>query len=141
MPDITINPATIRPLRGSTVSMSNAAEAMELGDLVYVSGDGEVGLTDADDSATLTGRLGIAVGVSNHINSGAVAAGERVTVLWLGRVAIPGAELDVTKIYYVSNNPGKISDAPGTITRAVGGPETSEIFSFNPDTTVPNSPE
>lgn len=139
MPNITIDPKTIRPLRGSNVTMSDAGEDMALGDLVYVSGDGVVSLCDASDSATVTGRMGMAIGVSNYLNSGQIALGERLSVLWFGRVAIPGAALDVTKQYFASDDPGKIADAAGSTTRAVGAPESEEIFFFNADTVSPTS--
>lgn len=140
MANVTITPNQIKPLVGSTVEPRTAAVAMTVGDLVYPSGDDNVNLTDADTAATVSGLVGIIVAGGRHEPSGAIIAGERVTVLWFGRVYLgDSANLDRTKAYFVSNTAAKLSDTPGTNPRRVGAPETSRIFFWNPGMAGMNS--
>lgn len=134
MANLTINPKHVRPLVGSTLVPKTAGVAMEVGQLVYFYADDEVRLTDADTAATVTGRVGQIVAGGRHEPTGAIIVGERVTVLEFGRVSYgPDANMDLSKQYFVSNTTGLMNDVPGTVTRRVGAPESSEVFFFNPD--------
>jgi hypothetical protein len=140
MTDVTINPKHVRPLVGSTVVPKTCGVTATVGDIVYFYGDDEVRKTDADTAGTVTGRVGQIVAGGRHEPSGAIAVGERVTVLEFGRVSYgPDANLDLTKQYYVSNTAGKMGDVTGTITRRLGAPESSEVFFFNPDAVAATS--
>jgi len=132
--NVTIDPTHVRPLVGSTVIPKTAGEASDVGTTVYFSDDDTVLETDANDAATVTGRVGMIVAGGRHEPSGAIAEGERVTVLEFGRVSLgPDADLDITKQYFASDTKGLIGDVAGTVTRRLGAPESSEVFFFNPD--------
>jgi hypothetical protein len=142
MANLTITPKYVRPLAGAYVSTKRAGEALSVGNLVYVAGDGDLNLCDADTAATMTAQLGLVVAGANASGltspTGAIANEEYCTVLWFGRVALDPASLDETKQYYVSNTAGKIADGAGTNTRRVGAPESDTIFFFNPNTVAIN---
>jgi hypothetical protein len=133
--DYTIPATGVRPLEGSVTSHKDAAEAMNVGDWVYVNGSGNAALADGSATETANAQLGQVVAGSRALASGAIASGERVTIVWFGRVAYADSvALDETKHVYLSDTAGKCADAPGTIIRRLGSPEASNILFINPAT-------
>ncbi|MBL8162464.1 MAG: hypothetical protein JNJ61_10800 [Anaerolineae bacterium] len=133
---LTITATKVRPLQqqGCIVIPSfRAAEAMTVGDVVYVSDatNRKVTRTDADTLATVRGMVYLVVAGGRHKTDGAIAIDEAVDLVEFGPVNL-GATLDVTKTYYASNTTGKIDDAPGTSVRRLGYARDTEVFFFNP---------
>jgi len=143
MATLTLYPAKIKPLEGAIISAKDAGEATKVGKLVYVAADGMVYETDAASAAKVSGNIGMVVSGGRQDPEGDVAAGERVGVLWFGRVALNGTTLDMTKQYYCANVTstvkGLIGDAAGTVTRRVGAAESATVLFFNPDTSGASS--
>jgi len=106
-------------------------EAAELGEFCYVASTGLLYKTDADSSEKSSGQIGMIVSGEMGNTAGTVEAGETVDFCWLGPVA-GLSDLDETKTYYLSANPGEIADAAGTVTRQVGTPFSSTIFNIHP---------
>jgi hypothetical protein len=135
MTDYTIAPTGVRPLEGCITSLKDAAEAMYVGDWVYVNASGNVALADASATGTANAQVGQVVSGGRALATGAIASGERVCVVWLGRVAYDDAvNLDESKHVYLSDTTGKCADAPGTYIRRLGSPEASNIIFINPAT-------
>ena len=128
MPDVTLDPRKIRPLKGSDVSPGVAGYAGQIGDIVYNDNNNEAQLAPS----THTGLVGMIVGVGNlHRTDGLFFTGNGLTILWHGRVALNTGTLDPTQQYYIGANPGKLADAADVTVRSVGAPETTNIFNFN----------
>jgi hypothetical protein len=141
MTTVTINPKHVRPLDGSTVVPGYiAAEAMDVGDVVYVSDatNKKVSQTDANSQATVKNKLYQVVAGGRHAPSGAIGVNEAVTLLEFGRVAWgDAADLDVTKQYYASDTKGGVEDAAGSNPRRLGQPEAKNVFFWNPENAAP----
>ena len=136
MADVTINATEVRPLVGSVVQRLSAGDRMRLGDEVYVAADGDVEKADASAAGTVAGIIGIVVSGAAADTDGDVANGETVGVLIHGPVYLgTDASLDETKVYYVSDNAGKLADAAGTNSRVVGNPITTTNFFWHPTAT------
>jgi hypothetical protein len=142
MGDITINPTLVRAEQGSNVTPRTMGENGQLGNLVYPTGNDTVMLCDANDSATVDGLIGMIVGGMTNSGlpraDGTVKSGERVDVVWFGRVEV-GEVLDLTKNYFASNTTGAVSDTAGAVTRRIGQPESTHVLFFNASTTSATS--
>lgn len=143
MATLTLYPLKVKPLEGSIISAKDAGEATKVGRLVYVAGDGLVYETDAADAAKVSGQIGMVVSGGREDRDGDIAAGERVGVLWFGRVALNGTTLDETKSFFcadvTSTVKGLIGDTAGTVTRRIGAAESETVLFFNPDTSGASS--
>lgn len=140
MSDITLVATQVRPLLGAITRMFDAGEAMTVGDVVRVSTSGTVVKGDASTAPGAKGQLGIVVAGANAHSSGTIASGERVTVVVFGPVFLGSTvTLDETKTHYLSDTAGKIADAAGTVTRAIGNAESNTVFFFNPSDTAASS--
>jgi hypothetical protein len=140
MTTLTIPPRHVRPLVGSIVRRFYAAESMTVGNLAYVSDADaeEVSKTDANNAATIAGKIYQIVAGGRHLPSGAIAAGEAVTALEFGRVAWgPDVDLAVNQAYYVSDTAGGVEDEAGSNPRRIGQAETAQVFFFNPENAAP----
>lgn len=132
MTDIVFDPTKTRPLFGAWTSLMEAAAASQIGRLVVVTDTpGQVIEADASNDYTVTGQLGIIVGVGNKNTDGVVAIGDAVDVLWLGRFTVGESLLDITSNLFVSDTAGVAADSVGTISRRFGKPETDQIVFFN----------
>ncbi len=110
---LTINPKRVRPLLGSITSMIELGEASQVGRTVYVAADGKAYETDGADADKVSGQVGMIVAGSRATADGVLIAGERVTALWFGRVALAGASLDETAQYYLADESGGESGGRG----------------------------
>ena len=125
------NPTQIRPLVGSHTRKGKAGEDFSLGTVVHKNADGDWVGAWADEEANASGLIGICV--SGAKGNDFVLEGEEIDVVTYGPVA-GFYELDVTKTYYLSVDwPGHMVDTPPTLIRAVGQPESEQIFYVNPD--------
>lgn len=107
MADITVTAADVRPLPGALVVRLPAAEAIDLGEAVYVNGSGQAALADADADAS-SRILGICVSAPD--GAAAAATGDTIDVLYMGRMTgfsgmTPGG------IAYASTTAGALADA------------------------------
>lgn len=133
-----IDPKKVRPLAGCITRPFTMSGASQLGRLVYPSADDVVSETDAADSATVDGAVGMIVGGSRHSTDGLVVDGETVSVCFFGPVVVGNqddAVLDVTANYFAadvaSTVKGRIGDAAGSASRRIGNPLTTTILFFN----------
>lgn len=140
MATLTIDATLVKPLVGSIISPKVLGAASKVGRVVYVDDvdPNKVYEADADGNATATGQLGIIVGGGLNVlvnDTGVLAAGAQVDVLWFGRLVL-GVTLDPNKQYYLANTTssvdGLIGDAAGSVSRRLGKPESAKIFFFNP---------
>lgn len=137
MADWTITATKVTFLPGQKVRRMQASEAMTLGTLCYTNADGKLAKADASAASTVKGQLFMVIAGAQGNTSGTIASDEWVTACWLG--PIPGfSSLDETKQYFVSDTAGKGADAAGTVTRAIGYPESSDVFMFNPGQDYPS---
>lgn len=136
----TVTATKVRPLDGCRTRAFDAGEAMYVGYLAQVDGSGNAIAANATTKAGATGTLGIIVAGSRKQRDGSIASGERVTCVMFGPVA-GFTDLDETKTYYVAKTDGKLDDTAPTsgYQRAVGSPESSTVFFFNPGPDVPVS--
>jgi hypothetical protein len=137
MADIVLDARKVRPLLGANVSKGIMAVDAEIGDLVIVNDNEELILTDASAPATstLAGQVAQIVGSQTpNGNAGAVKIGESVTVCWEGRVALnPGSPLQPATIptLWLSETPGKLTDAAPVNARKVAAPISANVIFFN----------
>lgn len=132
-----IIPTTSRPLLGSITAQAVMAEASQTGRWCQINASGQLIEAAGDDAATSTGMLVFLVAGSAQNVNGTLQLGETATFVSFGRVAMPGAALDPTADYYLSDPvslvSGLMADAAGTVTRRLGRAEASEVFFVNPD--------
>ncbi|MEM4406020.1 MAG: hypothetical protein QXS68_03150 [Candidatus Methanomethylicaceae archaeon] len=132
MADVVVTAKSVRPLLPSQTIIGIAGEAMNHGQVVVPNASNRWVLADASAAATTVGLIGIVVAGGDE--DGAVGSGDTITVLVFGRVC-GFTGLNPTKLYYLSNTSGAISDTAGTVTRALGyaDPEgNGEVFFFMP---------
>lgn len=109
MADIAVSSlANVRPLLGSIVKPIEAAEAIDVGEAVYINSSGKAALADADAAASAQVR-GVVVAVAGYGKTSCVA-GDMVDVCLYGPVAgwsslTPGGQL------FASTTAGAIADA------------------------------
>lgn len=135
MGNVTISATEIRPLDGALTRVLKAGEAMTLGKCVQVAGDGDVEMANATTVAGADGVLGLVVAGADHDATGDVVANETVTIVVHGPVYLgPSAALDETKLYFVAETDGVITDEAPTNFRAVGYPLSATVIFWNPAT-------
>ena len=104
MADITVTPGSVVKYGTSTTSEVVSGEAIDAGEIVYLSAsDGKYYLTDSDDAAK-DEASGIALSTA--------ATGQPLVIQVAGEVN-PGGTLAVGETYYVSENPGKLCSHAG----------------------------
>ena len=124
-------PEQIRPLVGSHTRKGKAGAYISVGMVVHKNADGDWVVAAANVEANASGLIGICV--SGTKGSVYVDVGEEMDVVTFGPVA-GFVDLDVTKTYYLHDNwPGAMTDTAPTLIRALGQPESAEIFYVNPD--------
>ena len=140
---VTISQTTARPLIGAITRQFVMAEASQCGRWCYIDSNDQLNETAADEAATSEGTLAFIVSGAKQNTAGTVEAGETVTAVVFGPVAMPGAALDPTSDYYLANTTstvnGLMADAAGTVTRRTGRALASEVFFVNPDIAVATS--
>lgn len=140
MANVTVTATQVRALPGAITAMYDAGEAMTVGNVVQMAGDAALDMANASSAATANGTLGIVVAAEGHSPTGAVAAGERVTIVLWGRVYLgESASLDETKVYFVGTTDGVITDVAPAAFRAIGYPLSPTILFFAPVTTEAGS--
>ena len=107
MADITVTPADVRPLPGAVVQRFKAGATLNVGDAVYIAGDGDVEQANADVAASAQ-AIGIVVSAPDGATS--ASAGDTVDVVVHGPVTgfsgmTPGS------LVYASVTAGKVADA------------------------------
>ena len=123
MANLTVTPRRVSPLNGAILRPYDLGGAANLGDAVYMAGDGDV--EQASGGAAGTKK---AIGVITAIGTeGALTgvAGDRVSVVRYGPVAgfaglTPGAPA------YVSDTAGKVADAAGTNSFVLGSGDADD---------------
>lgn len=141
MANVTVTAAKVRPLPGYIAHEATAGEAMTVGMVAQIVGDEEAEMANATTAAGVKGTLGIVAYGSRHAANGAIAAGERVTLVTLGRVYLgEDAALDETKTYYVGTTDGLISDTPTANSRPIGTPTGATVLNFAVTSTEAGSP-
>lgn len=135
---LTVTPADVRPLHGAVVQRANAAEAMTVGDLVYVFGETSDGAIptvkkSAGGALATCNVFGMVVAGSVSKNgSTTIASGdEGIDVVIFGPVTgFSGATAG--GFVWASDTAGKADDAVGTKSCIVGKMQTSTILLINP---------
>lgn len=132
MADKPFDPTLVRPLHASNVSRGILAVAAEIGDFVRVDANDEFELADASSAAGVAGNIGMIVGanMATFKKDGVLAQGDKVTILWQGRVETGRTDLDTALALFVSDaTAGKAADAAGANVRQVGAPiSKSQIY-------------
>lgn len=142
MANVTVTATQVRALPQALTRMINAGEAMTtgVGKVVQVEGDGDVAMANATAAAGANGVLGIIVAGERHDKDGDIASGERVTMVVWGPVYLgESAALDETKVYFVGETDGLITDTAPAHFRAIGYPISSTVLFFAPVTTEAGS--
>jgi hypothetical protein len=141
MANVTVDATNVRPLPGYIGFELDAAEAMSVGMIIQVDADSEALMANATAAATNKGTLGLVVAGGRHAASGAIVAGERITVVTYGRVYLgEAAALDESKTYYTSTTDGLISDTPTANARPIGTPVSATVLNFSVTSTEAGSP-
>lgn len=139
MTDWTVTAAKVGPMPGQMTRRKELAVAASLGTMMYNNSSGKLAKADASAASTCKGQLYIIVAgpVKNQGGYSSFAIGDMVDACYLG--PIPGfTDLDETKPYYVSDTAGLGADAPGTVDRQIGYPDSTEVFNFHPSTDIPS---
>lgn len=140
MANVTVDATNVRPLAGCVTREFDMGEAGALGKACQVAGDGALDMANATSAAGVAGLLVLPVAGERHEADGDLASGERVTVVVTGPVYLgEDAALDETKVYYVAETDGILTDIPPTEYRAVGTPVSTTVLFWNPVSTVPAS--
>lgn len=127
-----ITGATLRPLIGAVPRLIEAAEAFAADEVIgYINGSEKLAIADASAASTATGQLCLRVAGSEKTTTGAVAAGEWVSVVLFGPVA-GFTGLDETEEYFLSDTAGYGADAAGTVTRSLGQVLGPDKFNWMP---------
>jgi hypothetical protein len=140
MATVTVDAKNVRPLPGYVGVELDAGEAMAVGKVVQIAGDGDAEMANATTASGVAGTLGIVTAGGLHDPDGDIASGERIFVVTRGRVYLgESANLDETKVYYVDTTDGVLTDVAPQYYRAVGTPISATVLDVNPVTTVPAS--
>jgi len=139
MANITVTSASVRALQagnGAIVSRYTAGDTITIGYAVYIVDDGDVEHADADASQAASRGIGIAV--ESYDGETSVTAGDPVSVCVFGPVEgfsgmTPGDPI------FVSDDVGRIADAAGTYSRAIGRADSATQLWVNPESTNPSS--
>jgi len=131
MASATYIPEQIRPLVGSHTRKGKAGSYLSVGMVVHKNADGDWAVAVANTMENASGLIGICVsGAKGNIY---VDVGEEMDVVTYGPVA-GFVDLDVTKTYYLHDNfAGEMTDTAPALIRAIGQPESAQIFYVNPD--------
>ena len=117
MADITVVPASVRPLGGAIIRRFTAGEAMTPGQPVYVSANDTVSLTDGSAVATAA-CIGVAVAAAS--GGATIASGEACDVVTEGAVTGYTTNMAAGKLLFVDDDAGVIADATGTKSTIIG---------------------
>jgi len=117
MADITVVPASVRPLGQCLIRRFTCAEAMTPGQPVYLSANDSVSL--ADGSAVSTSFC-IGVAVAGSAGAATIAVGEEVDVVLYGAVTGYSTNMAVNILLFVDDDAGIISTAVGTKDTQIG---------------------
>lgn len=143
MANVGIYPKEVRALAGSITRTVEVGEAnVQLGMIIRLNADGKAVRARANSAAGATGKLGIVVSAAGALSdgSGTLANGDTITVVLKGAVFVgKAAAMDETKPHFLSDDPGRIADAAGTVKRAVGYPLSSQILFFDDTDIEPSS--
>ena len=125
MADITLTARAIRPLDGALGRDLIAAEAIDVGEIVYIDANGKAALADASAAGT-AGWYGVVVSAGTE-GALAAAAGDPVHVIYQGPIVgfigtTPG------NVHYLSDTAGAMGTAAGTVTSIVGRALTATIL-------------
>ena len=117
MSAITVTAADVRPLAGAIIERFAAGGSVNVGDVVYVSGNDTV----KQASGTLLAMaLTPGICVATNASGGTLAAsGDYVDVVLAGRVT-GFASMTAGSLYFVSDTDGKLDTAVGTQDTMVG---------------------
>ena len=111
MADVTVVPASVRPLGGCIIRRFTAGEAMTPGQPVYVSAADTVSLTDGSSVAT---SFCIGIVVAGAAGAATIASGEEVDVVLFGPVTGYSTNMAYNTPVFVDDDAGIISTAVGT---------------------------
>jgi hypothetical protein len=139
MSDITVSKTQLRVLEPAQVTQGVAGSAMSVGDVVKPATDEQWDKAIADTGAHAQGLLGLVVAGGKMVMEGGVAgdiaAGDKMTVLLIGRVKLAdaAATLSESSDYYLSGSTaGVIVNAAPTVRRFLGTAESEQVLFFNP---------
>lgn len=131
---ITVDGLNVRPTSELyNAVVGDAGSALEIGDVVYPTSSGWL-KADADAAASQRGTIGMVIsGASGDFHADDdIASGDRIAVLLEGEVYLgASANMDVTKVLYISGTAGKLDDVAPASSRAVGYPTGSTTLWFN----------
>lgn len=133
MADVLFDPKQIRPLFSGNVSRGILAQDAQISDTVRINANDEAELSDASTAAGVAGNIAMIVGVGNgqYRTDGQLKQGDKVTLLWQGRVATDRNDLDPGLNIFASDTPGKVGDAAGFVSRVLGAAINSHTLFFD----------
>lgn len=144
MANVTVDYENIRidlvPGAADTRRAMTMGEAAVIGRAVRIAADGALEQTNATTVPGVSGQIGLIVASARSAYDGVVNEGETVTALLSGPVYLgEDANLDPTKLYYLSGDAGRITDVKPANARPAGYPLTPTIFNFQPAAELPDS--
>lgn len=133
-------PTEVRPLDGCLTRTGTAGEAMTVGSVVQIVGDGEWEMANATTADGVAGVLGIVVSGSLNDKDGDIASGETISVVIHGGVYLGSTvTLDETKMYFPWTTDGILSDVAPANFRSFGYPLNATCIFVNPITSPAGS--
>lgn len=140
MAAIDVTPGLVRPLHGAIIRRYEADAALDVGDAVYINGDGEIAQADNAAVGTAQGR-GIVVGVGVS-GATAAAAGNWCDVVTHGPVELGNATgMTEGGVAYVGGTAGTMdqtaSATPGEFNYIMGFAEAPTVFYVDPQMVIP----
>lgn len=134
MATLTVTAADVRTLEGATIRRAQAAEAMTVGQQVYVSGaSGNIPIVTRGSAAALatSNMYGVVVAGDPQKNgSTTIASGDPVDVVTGGPVA--GIAGTAGGFVWVGDTAGELTDAAGTKSVIAGFMESANVFFVRP---------
>lgn len=126
--DLAVSPRRVSPLPDTIRRNVIASAAGNVGDLIYIAPDFGARPTNAALPDT-AGCYGVVVSTNCE---GAIAfdVGDALSVVTHGPVA--GFVATAPGSLFVSNTPGKIADAAGTVSRIIGRVEKADVIYISP---------
>lgn len=137
---VTVTPKEVAPLAGCKTITGIAGENMDVGDVVQIQIDGAWDMANSTSAAGAAGLLGLVLSGSRSAASGAIVAGETISILQWGRVYLGASTNQAVGIpLFVAETDGAMDNAVPTNDRVLGYMDSPDTLTFNPDATPSDS--
>lgn len=114
MTDFTPSPTQTRPLSGAITRDWTCTAATAIGKLLVLTGDESAGLANATAASGEKGFIGMIVSGALYNVNGTISAGEKVTVVVHGPVAVGDIALVANTNLFVATTDGNLTDTKPT---------------------------